>query len=438
MQTEKKQRSLKNHLFLVSLIPLIVLTVAIIYAAFFSVNQVLIDNVKNDLMRTAQITLDIYDKAYPGEYAIENMDSSTGEFDLLKGGVDIIDTNDILDEIKDIQDVDVSIYISNVRVLSTLMDVNGNRFIASVTKNNALAPSRVGADVYKGGAAMFYQDVKLGDDECCVYYEPIYNDDKSVIGMIGVAKKTAVIKAGVIGKMWPIALVAIAGALLFAVVIITSVSKVSRRLKGVESFIGKVAKGRFDNDIPKSVTEGNDEISSLASSGKEMQDALRKLVECDTLTGLNNRRYGNNKLTSIRESAEVTGMHFCLGICDIDHFKRVNDTYGHEAGDEVLKAVAEQLKVGMGGHGYVNRWGGEEFMVIFPNKEKDEAKKILDTIRENIQAMEVKYDDNVIKVTLSSGVTGWRSGESNDDTLKRADENLYYAKEHGRNQVIAE
>ena len=435
---EKKQGSLKNQIFAVTLIPLFILTIAIVATAKYSVDKAMISNVKKDLKETANIVLELYDQAYPGEFHIENMNQETGEFNLMKGEADIIDTNEILDDLKVAKGEDISIYIANVRVLSTLMDSESKRYIATVNKNVALAPARVDLEVYKGGAAKFYEGINLGDEECCVYYEPLYDSADQVIGMVAVAKKTAEVKSGAFVNLWPIVAVAAAGALLFAVIIITSTKKISDRLKGVEKFIGKVATGTFDNEISKNVTEKYDEITSLAQSGISMQDSIRRLVECDPLTGLNNRRFGNNKLATIRDLAERTGSPYCLGICDIDHFKRVNDTYGHEAGDEILKAVADQLKIGMGGNGYVARWGGEEFMVIFPNKTKDESEKILNNIRESIEAMETEYLDQNIKVTMSGGVTDGREGESNDDTLKRADENLYYAKEHGRNRIVAE
>ena len=435
---EKKQGSLKNQIFAVTLIPLFLLTIVIVVTAKYSVDKAMISNVKKDLKETAKITLELYDQAYPGEFHIENMNQETGEFNLMKGEADIIDTNEILDDLKVAKGEDISIYIANVRVLSTLMDADSNRYIATVNKNVALAPARVDLEVYKGGVAKFYEGINLGEEECCVYYEPLRDDGDNVIGMVAVAKKTEEIKAGALVNLWPIVAVAAAGALIFAVIIITSTKKISDRLKGVERFIGKVATGAFDNEISKNVTEKYDEITSLAQSGITMQDSIRRLVECDPLTGLNNRRFGNNKLATIRDLAERTGSPFCLGICDIDHFKRVNDTYGHEAGDEILKAVAEQLKLGMGGNGYVARWGGEEFMVIFPNKTKEESEKILNNIRESIEAMETQYLEDTIKVTMSGGVTDGRAGESDDDTLKRADENLYYAKEHGRNRIVAE
>lgn len=434
---EKKQGSLKKQLFIVTLIPLLIMTVAFVITAKISVDNVLVKNTNKELKETAHIALELYDQAYPGYFDIADMNTETGTFDVVKGGVSVLDTNDILDRLKKEKNVDISIFLSNTRVISTLMDINGRRYIASVIGKSANAPARVDAEVLKGGIARFYKDVQLGEDSCFVYYEPLLGENDVVIGMVGVAKKAKDVEAGAIAELWPIVAVAAVCALVFALIIITSVRKISDRLKGVETFVGKIAKGTFNNDIPKSVTVVNDEITSLADSGREMQEALRKLVECDTLTGLNNRRFSNNKLNAIHQSAERNGTTYCLGICDIDHFKSINDTYGHEAGDEVLKAVANLLKIGMGGNGYVARWGGEEFIVMFPNKDLTEAEAVLNNIRVSIQDSEIQYESRTIRVTLSSGVTESRPGESTDDALKRADANLYYAKEHGRNQVIA-
>ena len=119
---------------------------------------------------------------------------------------------------------------------------------------------------------------------------------------------------------------------------------------------------------------------------------------------------------------------------DLNDFKQVNDTYGHEMGDEVLRMVAAKLKNGMVGKGFAARWGGEEFLLIFDNRELDIAKRELSMIMDDVRTIYVPDTDR--QITMSFGLTAMIPGESTDEALSRADANLYEAKEGGRNQIV--
>ena len=159
-------------------------------------------------------------------------------------------------------------------------------------------------------------------------------------------------------------------------------------------------------------------------------------MECDALTGLYNRRLGDRRLRRAAKRAVDYGMDYCVGICDIDFFKKVNDTYGHEAGDTVLKAVARVLKQHMTGKQMtVARWGGEEFLLLFENCKLSDAQKVLQQIHTQIREMTIHHGDQAISVTMSMGLVQAERGASEDAMLGAADELLYYCKEHGRNQI---
>ena len=165
-----------------------------------------------------------------------------------------------------------------------------------------------------------------------------------------------------------------------------------------------------------------------------MAGSLKKLVEYDALTELNNRRSADKKLEEIRVKAVEMGNKYCVCISDIDFFKKVNDTYGHEMGDVILKSVADKLKAGMVGKGFSARWGGEEFLLIFENRELDIARRELSMIMDEVRTIYIPDTDR--QITMSFGLTALVPGETTDETLKRADDNLYEAKETGRNQII--
>jgi len=123
-------------------------------------------------------------------------------------------------------------------------------------------------------------------------------------------------------------------------------------------------------------------------------------------------------------------------ICDIDFFKKVNDTYGHNVGDAVLVHVADLLQKNVEGIGEVSRWGGEEFVILLPKLTVSEAVAVAEDIRTKVQASQCECQNVVVKVTMSFGVSALARTKTSTENIKIADENLYRAKEEGRNRVI--
>jgi diguanylate cyclase (GGDEF)-like protein/PAS domain S-box-containing protein len=155
----------------------------------------------------------------------------------------------------------------------------------------------------------------------------------------------------------------------------------------------------------------------------------------DPLTGLHNRRglEGRSEALHFRPGgAPVTQVWIMV---DIDHFKRVNDTYGHEAGDEVLKAVAEALRSTARGADLVARFGGEEFVLVLPDTSAELAVRIAERLRLAIEALSTDVGGQVIRVTASFGVAQRAAQDSQLEVLERADAALYSSKKDGRNRV---
>jgi len=121
---------------------------------------------------------------------------------------------------------------------------------------------------------------------------------------------------------------------------------------------------------------------------------------------------------------------------DIDNFKRINDTYGHDVGDLVLKSLAETIKGILRKNDYIIRYGGEEFLILLPNATIDRAIKVAEKIRREIENKKIKIGDKEIKFTVSLGVSEiYTSDRSLQNAIKRADEKLYKAKKKGKNRV---
>lgn len=164
---------------------------------------------------------------------------------------------------------------------------------------------------------------------------------------------------------------------------------------------------------------------------------LERLVVTDSLTGIANRSHFMSCLDmeSARHSRKQQPM--CVLMCDVDHFKRVNDTWGHPAGDEVLRAVGRVLSQCTRSAGdVVARFGGEEFVVLLPNTRLGQAEKVAEKIRKYLSHHIFGEGDDTFQVTLSVGVVQVNDGDG-ERALKLADDNLYRAKGGGRDQVVA-
>jgi diguanylate cyclase (GGDEF)-like protein len=160
----------------------------------------------------------------------------------------------------------------------------------------------------------------------------------------------------------------------------------------------------------------------------------------DTLTGLANRRTIEEQLKREVELASRGVRPVSLLVADIDHFKRVNDTFGHDGGDLVLKEIAGVLGRGLRGADRVGRWGGEEFVVVLPDTHLAAAHGLADRLRHEIANTSILHDGQRIQVSASFGVASSKEippGELALDLFRRADRRLYLAKEAGRNRVVS-
>lgn len=156
----------------------------------------------------------------------------------------------------------------------------------------------------------------------------------------------------------------------------------------------------------------------------------------DKLTELKNRMGFHSDYNKTYASMLTEGRDVSLFICDIDFFKKVNDTYGHNAGDAVLRHVAEQFRKNARPCDGIYRWGGEEFICIMPDTDLKTGAEIAEKLRIAVMESVCEFEDLKIKVTMSFGVNQLEAGKSAEDNIKTADEKLYTAKESGRNRVI--
>ncbi len=191
---------------------------------------------------------------------------------------------------------------------------------------------------------------------------------------------------------------------------------------------------RHSTQLEGELKESSETINSLS---KDLEETLKAALT-DSLTGLYNRKAFDDRLAlATAEAAENDGA-LCLLLVDIDHFKRFNDTWGHQVGDQVLRLVGANLRKNIKGKDTAARYGGEELAIILPETEIENAVRFAEQIRKAIGSMKIvkkKSREEIGPVTVSIGAAQFRHNESPDDFVARADYALYAAKEAGRNRV---
>ncbi len=194
---------------------------------------------------------------------------------------------------------------------------------------------------------------------------------------------------------------------------------------------------RTNRELENQLTESRRQIAEL----QESLEAIRYESLVDDLTTLANRKHFEQSLDRLQAEADQSGASFCLLFTDIDHFKKFNDTFGHQTGDQVLRLVALALKQNIKGQDIACRFGGEEFAVLLPRTDLAQAVVVAEHIREAVFSKELvkrSTGENLGRITISIGVAQWKRGDNAQSIVERADVCLYAAKRGGRNMVLSE
>lgn len=189
-------------------------------------------------------------------------------------------------------------------------------------------------------------------------------------------------------------------------------------------------------ELENNLSKASNKIASL----QEAVEMIATDANTDFLTKLSNRRYFDNAFIQLIETSRISDDPLCLIVADIDHFKKFNDTWGHQTGDQVLKLVAGTLRENVKGQDLIARYGGEEFCIAVPNTSLKDSVTLADNIRIAISKRKlINKATNVElgRITMSFGVAEYVSPLSLEDLFKKADAALYEAKNTGRNRVMA-
>lgn len=426
MKKELKGDGLSWILLRMNIFPIIILTLVITAFSAISFANSMNEEAKNGLVNLCKTVKTMYDVVYEGAYWAEEQD---GAVYMLKGDYQLNGDFTIIDSIKEKTNVDVTFFYQDTRVITTIRDKDGNRVIG--TRANPV----VAKEVLEGDREAFYSSTEIEGERYFSYYAPLHAKDGTCIGMIFLGKPAAEVDRLVRKSINP----AVFFGLITMLFVCFFSTRFSKRLVGaiqrIEVFLESASSGNLHVKLDPKVLSRKDELGDMGRHVVKMQKALRELVEQDLLTGLNNRRSGEKLLKQVHDSFEKEGVPYCLAIGDIDHFKYVNDTYGHECGDVVLVESSRLLKEHMQGKGFVVRWGGEEFLLVYKDMNMDKALPHLQKLMDALRNMRVQYGETQIGITMTFGIAEG-SEERIELIIRDADTKLYEGKSGGRDQIV--
>ena len=187
----------------------------------------------------------------------------------------------------------------------------------------------------------------------------------------------------------------------------------------------------------RQLQEANAELEQAKRTLEDLNTRLEMASRTDSLTGLFNRRHLEESAPQEHARYVRTGKPFSIVLCDIDFFKNVNDLHGHDAGDNLLRMIGQDMSQAVRPYDILVRWGGEEFLLFLPSTDSGVASAIAERIRLDIGERDYIYEDHSLGLSATLGVATVRDGESVADVIRRADEALYEGKRTGRNRVVA-
>lgn len=425
MEKTTKRKSLMGTFNYIIILPVFFIGIVMAGISYILIKKNVYYEIRSGMENEAYTLANTYDVMYPGYYELVKAENLMA----LKKGEHYL-TNDFIDNIKEDTGLEITIFYNDIRMITTLY--SNNKRITGSKMNSAIKK-----DVLDNGYSKFYDDVRIEEERFFAYYLPVHNGSENIIGAICILKPANQIHSKFTKQVIPLIAMIIAGVVIITYLNYLYFGKLNKNFKHIRNFLGEVTGGNLKAEMNREALAREDEIGDVAKASVNMQRSLRNLIVKDSLTDLYNRRYCNQNLKNLSEQYIKTGEPYTLAIADIDFFKKVNDTYGHTAGDEVLVSVAQIMKKSMAGKGFAARWGGEEFLLVYTGCDMETTLTYLEMLVEAIREMCVEYGDKVIKITISIGVaTG--NGDSVDKVLCTADNRLYHAKKEGRDRVVSD
>lgn len=415
----KKRKSLIFTIMRMSVIPIAILGVVMTFYSQNSVHEGMVFEIEKSLSGIAHNLISIYNVLDAGDF-------SQKDDRVYKEETEITSDYRVLDDIKNDTGADVTVFVGDERCLTTLVDKKGNRLVGSHLDKE------VASQVIEDGEEYFSQNVDVMGVRYFGYYVPIRNDENEVVGVSFAGESAESVNTSMRFMTQGNVIICLFIIILAGFICNLSAQKMVEAIQAIKRFLGRVSHGEFHHEMPENVLKRGDELAQMGEYAVAVSDSLEEMVSRDPLTKLLNRRAAQIQMDYRREND-----CFSLAIADIDFFKSVNDSYGHEKGDEVLKYVAGALRKAVGEDGFSARWGGEEFLIGFDGT-VNETRKVLQGFLDDVKSKKFSHNGMEFSISLTIGIVTYCEEEKMEEAINRADELLYYGKEHGRDQIVME
>ncbi|MDE7268491.1 MAG: diguanylate cyclase [Lachnospiraceae bacterium] len=414
----EKNGGIRKKLLPIVILPVILLSCLITLVGVSLFYGFYMQSIQSDLASTTDTLLNCMNFAINGDYKYEN-DM------LLKGDMNITDSTMIL-RIKEQSQIDITIFWDDMRIMTTLENEYG------ISAVGTRADSKIADVILREGKSVFTRNLNINGKQYVGYYVPLKNTGDRVVGMVFAGKQKDLVYQKIIEVVAWFAALSVIIVVFSLFIILRFTSYMVSDIDSINRFLKAISGGDLRASLGDHIINRNDEIGSIGVYALKMRDDIKNLIEKDSLTGLYNRRSCHNKLDAIVEKNE----RYSVVMCDIDFFKKVNDTYGHDAGDYVLTEISALIKNGVTDCGFASRWGGEEFLLVYTLGLEDTVGKVAQ-LRQSILTHEFNYYGTKMQITMTFGVAEGAQDMHCEKVIQSADEKLYVGKNSGRNRVVA-
>lgn len=418
----KRHHSILHQILLMIAVTGLIIGIVIITAGATMIYRSTENGIETEISMAAQTMSNLYKTLYNGDISYDGEVCRIGENEFQSADFALI-TSCI--SCKD--DVDFTLFYDDTRIFTSVR--NADETLAVGTK---AAPDVV-EKVLNGGSDYISSRVLVNEKYYMGYYIPIESENGGVIGMLFAGKPLESAEKNAVQAVVKFLVLAVLTLVFSALLCMFLIRKVVADIHNIKCYLGDLSEGNFSISLDSRTINRSDEIGELAQYSVRLRENLRDMVERDPLTTLLNRRTCHKKLDELRDSH--TGYSVVMG--DIDFFKKINDTYGHSAGDLVLKKVSAMLKeCAVSNGGFAVRWGGEEFLMIFPGHSADDTYPLVSELLSEIRATKLESDGSEISVTMTFGIAASADGAESEKTINSADSLLYFGKNNGRNRIV--
>lgn len=414
-----------KYFIFISVIPVILTGVIITFLSTSIIYNVKVDDTKtmlDGIAKEVAYSYDLLDRDSNNLYIYND--------EVYLGDTKISGNYSVVERIKTRTGVDVSFFYEDTRIVTTLRDADNNR----LTGKKA---TQIWNDYVSKGQTYFSENVIINDTISYFgYYIPVFSDDGKVQGMAfaGIPSKDIQDTIDNLNRRAIILCVCLIVGSLFVCSFFSK--RILKLQNNIMVFMKALDEGNSSYKVDENMLKRKDEFGIMSRYCMKMNQNARNLIEYDGLTGIYNRRAAMRQLEKyVQDANAVSGETFCLAIGDIDFFKKVNDSYGHNCGDEVLKMVAGVLSSIPKDEGFAARWGGEEFVIVYKGKLHNAVKK-LEVLADKIKASTVEYEQYKINITMTFGIAEYIAPRNVDILISNADNLLYKGKESGRNKIV--